>query len=389
MASKLSWRDAWLLPLISLSTVLCMLVLAEVGARTFWPAREQNSCVVHDHSILSFHYKPNCISRMKAAEGPWYTNTYNECGYRSSASCAPVAPGVRRIALIGASISEGYFVEYPHTVGAKLSDDLTAMCHAPVEVQNLAAKGYIGRRVVARMAEALRLHPQAVVYLHTPYEVELQLDNPELSVPDDSRPAAAPPPAPAAKPKSAGGEGLRQRVSDIMRESRAVTVAQHFMFRDPSFYLPVYLTFGDKADFLRPPFTPPWRERLSRFERLIAALSAQAHAANTPLILVFVPHQAEVQMEASGYRSKGVDPQALSRAIEAIAQRHGATFMDSSTALEKQPDPADLFYRVDGHPSGKGQPVIARYIAEQIAGMGGGPFADCRVPPAPSQLARR
>ncbi len=141
MASKLSWRDAWLLPLISFSTVIALLILAEVGARTFWPAQDQNSCIVHDHTILSFHYQPNCVSRMKTAEGPWYTNAYNECGYRSIASCAPVAPGVRRIAIIGASISEGYFVEYPHTVGAKLSDDLTAMCHAPVEVQNLAAKG--------------------------------------------------------------------------------------------------------------------------------------------------------------------------------------------------------------------------------------------------------
>ncbi len=94
-------------------------------------------------------------------------------------------------------------------------------------------------------------------------------------------------------------------------------------------------------------------------------------------------------MEASGYRAKGVDPQALSRAIEAIAQRHGTFFMDSTPALERQPNPADLFYRVDGHPSGKGQPVIARYIAGQIVGMSDSPFADCRNPSSPSELARR
>jgi hypothetical protein len=380
MASKLSWRDAWLLPLIAVCTTLILLVLAEGVARTAFPERKENACVVYDHGIYGHHYKPNCISTMKAAEGPWYTNRYNECGYRSNTSCGPVAPGVRRIALVGSSVSEGYLVEYPHTFAAQLGDDLTAMCRAPVDVQNLGATGYIGRLLVPRMAEALRLKPQAVLYFLSPYEVQLQLDRQAFRFPDSSidPPLVQPISSVAAQPTALSKDQLRQVVSDLIRESRAVAVAQHFMFGNLPLYLSIYLNFGDKADFLRPPFTPLWQARLRQVDMLFAALAEQAHQAGVPLILVFVPHQAEIAVEAGEAKAAGIDPRAFPAALEASAIRHGAVFIDSSEILEKQPDPAGLFYRVDGHPSGKGQPIIARYVASRMAAMTSGPFSDCR-----------
>ena len=86
---KLPRRDIVLLPLISMLTLLCMLAGAEVITRIVWPEQIVNSCQVPDPS-LGFRYRPNCSSTMKSAEGPWYTNDYNECGYRSAASCGPV-----------------------------------------------------------------------------------------------------------------------------------------------------------------------------------------------------------------------------------------------------------------------------------------------------------
>jgi hypothetical protein len=380
MSSKLSWRDAWLLPLISGCTVLFLLISAEVGARIFWPEQEDNRCIVHDHTILTYHFKPHCVSTMKAAEGPWYTNSYNECGYRSNSSCGPVAPGVRRIAIIGASAGESYLVEYPNSLGAKLGDDLTSMCHAPVDVQNLAAKAYIGVRVVARMGDALRLHPQAVLFVFPPYDVQLQLDNGELALTGGTQ-TEQPKTAKAAPAKQSrlGFDRIRREVSDFLRESRAVAIAQHFMFRNPQIYLPLFLTSQDKADFMRLPFTPAWQERLRRFDLLVGALASQAHAAGVPLILVFTPHQAEVAIAAGEAHPNGVDPNALPAAIRVIAERYGAAFVDPTPALAREPDPSELYYRVDGHLSGRGLPIVARYVAGQVAGMASGPFADCRA----------
>ena len=101
MATKLTWRDALMLPLIAGCTVLGMMVVAEVGTRIAYPEHKENSCAVHDKTIYGYHLKAGCVSRMKTAEGPWYTNHYNACGYRSDSDCGPVPPGVRRIAVIG------------------------------------------------------------------------------------------------------------------------------------------------------------------------------------------------------------------------------------------------------------------------------------------------
>lgn len=373
----LTWRDAWLLPLISLVTVLVMLIGAEAAAQVFWPEEKANSCAVHDDTLLGFHNRPHCVSRMKAAEGPWYTNSYNECGYRSLASCAPVQPGVRRIAFIGASISGGHLVEYEHTIATSLGQSLTAMCPVPVQIQNLAAAGYTGRKNIFRMAEALKLHPQAVILVQTPVDIENQLDD---TLPPITDAILAAPPKVAVRATKIRKADLMQQASSIIRDSRAGVVAQHFMFSDPSIYIPLFMANGDKAAFLTPPFTPIWQARLARFEELIAVLADQAHRANVPFVLVFVPHQAEIAMETGATRPPGVDPFAFSKTLEAIAIRHGAVFVDASEILRQQPDPASLYYRVDGHPSGQGQPMIGRSLAEHIASLRPGPFSDCRGP---------
>jgi len=374
-ATPLTWRDAWLLPLISLLTVVALLIAAETAAQLFWPEQKDNSCSVHDGTLMNFHIRPNCVSRMKAAEGPWYTNRYNECGYRSMDSCDPVPRGVRRIAIIGASISGGHLVEYDHTIATSMGAELTLMCRAPVQIQTLAVAGYTGRENIIRMAEALRLHPQAVVFAQTPVDIENQLDEPLPPVTADT-PASTP--GPALRPNRNARLGLGEQLSNVFRESRAVVVAQHFMFSDPTVYIPLFLASGDKADFLRPPLSARWLARLQRFDELIDNLTSQARRAGVPFVIVFVPQQAEIEMEAGAPKPAGVDPLAFPKALKAIALRHGAVFVDASTALRAHPDPASLYYRVDGHPSGLGQPLIGREVAHRIADLPAGQFSDCR-----------
>src|SRR5262249_41498572 len=158
--------------------------------------------------------------------------------------------------------------------------------------------------------------------------------------------------------------GLQRRMVLWLRQSRAIIVAQHFLFRNRSIYLPLYLHYGDKADFLRPPFTVPWQLRLHRFELLVGALADRAHQNGVPFTLVFAPQQAQPVLTTSAPVPPGVDPHALPDAIAAIAARHGVGFIDSSEALRAEPKPELLYYQVDGHLSGRGQPIIARYVAQ-------------------------
>ena len=366
-------RDLVLLPLISLVTLLLMLAGAEVTARIGWPQQKVNSCNVPDRT-LGFRYKPNCSSTMKAVEGPWYTNHYNACGYRSATPCGPVPAGTRRIALIGTSLTEGYLVEYPDTIAGRLATDLGAMCGRPVDVQNLAAMGYAGRRLLSlRMDEALTLRPDAVLFVVLPYDIESELE-------DDTGDNAGQ--AGGVAPRDGVADGnqanLQQRLAMRLRESRAVTVAEHFLFQQGPTYLSLYLRYGDRADFLRPPFSAAWQERLRRFEMLIAELAQRSHRANVPFTLAFVPQQAQLMLMAGIDRKPGVDPTALPRALAAIASRHGVDFIDTSAALRAERRPGRLYYVVDGHPSGVGQPILALDIARHLTKSPSSLFSDCR-----------
>jgi hypothetical protein len=352
-------RDLWLLPLIAGLTVFVLLMGAELASRWLWPAQLVDACGMPD-AALGYRFRAGCSSVMKAAEGPWYTNSYNECGYRSVASCRPLPPGHRRIALIGSSLSEGYLVAYSDTMAARIEADLTRMCGAPVEVQNLGAGNYAGRRLILRMDEALRLRPDAILDVTNPFDLEESLVG-------DQAGTVAPPASP----------GLQRRVFLALKESRALVVAQHFMFRDQSIYLPLYLRYGDKADFLRPPFSAPWQERLRRLDALVGALAQRAQAAGVPFMLAFVPQAAEVELMAEPIVPPGIDPAALPAAIAAIVARHHAWFTDTSAALRARP--ADqLYYIVDGHLSAEGHGLAAALIAQRLVDEPGSPFADCR-----------
>jgi hypothetical protein len=144
-------------------------------------------------------------------------------------------------------------------------------------------------------------------------------------------------------------------------------MAQHFLFRSASVYLTLYLRYGDKADFLRPPFSARWRERLQILDRLIGGLADKTLRAGVPLMLAFVPQMAQVMLMAGNPVPPGIDPSALQAAIAAIATRHGVLFADTSVALREKRMPERLFYEVDGHRSGEGQPVAAAYIGQSYA----------------------
>jgi hypothetical protein len=361
MLGGLPRRDLWLLPLTALATLTMLLAGSEVAARVIWPEQIINHCMMVDPE-LGIHYRPNCSAVMKTAEGPWVLSHYNDCGYRSTASCREYRLGTRRVALLGTSISEGYLVEYPNTIAARLESDLTSACHTSVQVQNLGSLGYFGRWMLPRMNDALALKPAAILLILTPFDLEMITDEP---------PATA-----GTKPPNIN---LQRTFVQAVKESRVVTMAQHFMFRDPSVYLPLYLQYGDKADFLRSPFSPRWQVRLAILQSYISRMAESSHTAGVPFAIAFVPHEAEIGfMTRDQPLPNGVYPMALPNAIEAMAKRYDVGFIDTSVALRKEKAPEKLYYQVDGHLSGQGQPIAAAYIAQQFTEKMH-PFDQCKA----------
>ncbi len=353
-ASRLPRRDLLLIPLLALLTCLALFGLAELGARVFWPSSEDDPCVMTDPS-LGHRFRPHCVSRVKSMEGPWVTNRYNACGYRTDGGCGPRAPGVRRVDLLGSSTAQGYLIPYEGTVAASLARDLARQCRAAVELENMGMIGYQGEVIVRQLDEALALHPDAIVFLVTPFDFD-----PSAPSPGPAKPGAA---SPGAAPEHVE---LLRRLRNLASGSQALALAQHLMFTDNQRFASLYLGYGDRADFLRPPFSPAWRRRLAYLDGLLGRIKARLDPAGVKLVLAYVPSRVQAIYLAAGTRPAGIDPFAFGQALGAIARAHGAAYVDMSDSFARLPDPGSLFYPQDGHLTAAGQPLVGRAIARQI-----------------------
>ena len=370
MMSGLPKRDLWLLPLIVALTSLVLLAGAEGLARLAWPERQADACERID--ATGDHFRPNCRSRVKLAEGPWVEYAYNNCGYRSEAGCGPKPAGSLRVAVLGSSISRGFWVSYQQSFAGRLEHTLHDECGRDVEFENLAlprsdsAAGPVWHTMANRVGEALALQPDAIVTVLAPYDLE------QYRAPN----AATSPGSPAA------GSQRLAAIARLKKEfggSRAVQIAEHFFYLDLRRYVSLYLQHGDQADFLRSPLTPAWQRRLRIADETLGRVANDANRSHVPLIVVFMPSRVEAALSASTTPPAGVHPFLLGQEIAQIAHRHGALFVYLSTLTHRLPTVADHdYYPVDGHPNGYGHGLIAGAVEHALVTEVPA-FATCRA----------
>jgi hypothetical protein len=340
-------RDFILLPLISLCSILVTCALIEITSRVGWPQSETDVCFVTD-PLLTHRYKPDCQSIIQSAESPVVINRYNACGYRTDQPCGPRGAATLRLDFMGSSVAQGFLVPYESTISTTLEKALADRCHRPVQVENMAMPGYQGEIIYDQMDEALRLQPDAVVFLVTPFDFDQR-----------AKPVQ---PGVVTPPKR---EWLHD-VTDVLNESRAFLVAKHFMFaNDPIRHAILTLNFGDNADYLRVPFTEAWRDRLSYFSDLIGRMKARL--GNVPLVVMFVPSNSQAMfLAAPASWPPGVDPHAFGHALDKVVTSHGVSFVDLSDTFSRIPSAGKLFYPQDGHLTADGHQIVGRDLADRM-----------------------
>ena len=360
--SRLPRRDLFLLPLISILTVLVILGGADLYSRLAYGSQENDACLIPD-ARLGLRYKPNCTSHIKSFESPWVTNHYNGCGYRSDASCGPAPAQVRRVVLLGSSVAMGYLVPEGDTFSERSSEELSRRCGAPVEFQNLGGYLIFWTRVLNRVDDAIRLKPDAAL---------LQLSTYDLERPDPGEGIAAgyqpvPPPT-----------NLLVKLQDFLKSSSAWPVAQHYMFQNEDLYLTLYLRSGSKSAYLRKPLNAFWQDRLDQYDLMLGKIADRFHAAGVPLALVFVPQRAQAELAAKDKPWPNVYPYEVNQELQRIAMKHGVPFIDTTQAVSAAADINDLYYAVDGHLDSAGHRLIAPAIVDgMIADLR--PFRDCDI----------
>ena len=164
-----------------------------------------------------------------------------------------------------------------------------------------------------------------------------------------------------------------------------MVVAEHFLFQDSATYLRLWLSYKDKADFLRPPFSPAWEERLRNVDLILGEIAQQAHASGVPVVLVEVPNPTQAELVSSRTPHPGVDPDALNQRLQEISSKHGIRFVNVLDGFRRTQDAGRLFYIVDGHLNPEGSAFISRPLVDQLTEGADPVFAGCT---ADAQVAR-
>nr|WP_294518299.1 hypothetical protein [uncultured Rhodopila sp.] len=355
---RLPRRDYALLPVIFVATMLLLLGGGEVVARLIYVQDDAaEPCEYITESGARYH--PFCEARTKEWEGPWITQRFNECGYRTAESCAVRPPGALRVVVVGSSTARGALVNYADSFAARASAFLSERCGGLVDFQNLGTEPTDVDRIDRRIPEALALKPSAIVMTIGPYDLIHQKD---------------PPP-------TAGGQvapeplNLRSAVN-LLRESRLFLLMQYYLYRDPAFQIRAFLLNRDPADYVRVPLSAAWRQRVQQAGELLHRITAETAPAGVPVLLVYIPERAQAALAALKGEPPGVDPFVLGSALQTAASKAGVQFFDATRAFAEAPDFQSLFYLTDGHPREGGHAALAAVVEQGL--LAEPPFSRCR-----------
>lgn len=340
--NRLPRRDWFLLPLIFVATMVFLLAGGEVTARVLYPqddAAEPCEYTTPDGA----RYHPGCTSHTKQWEGPWITQHFNACGYRTEEPCGSRPADALRVAVMGSSTARGALVNYKDSFAARASASLSAECGETVDFQNLGTEPTDVDRVDKRIPEALALHPAAIVMTVGPYDLIHLKD---------------PPPATEPEPQHID---LRWFINGL-RESRLFLLVQYRLYHDPNFQVRAFLLNKDPADYVRRPLSPAWQQRVADFDDLLGRIRSQTRL---PVLLVYVPERAQVALAKDEGKPAGIDPFVLQRALDQVAHRSGITFLDPMREFTAS-DFDTLFYLTDGHPREGGHAALASVVTQAL-----------------------
>jgi hypothetical protein len=172
--------------------------------------------------------------------------------------------------------------------------------------------------------------------------------------------------APSSKPSSRTFNRILLATAARLRASRAVAVAQHFLYENLEVYLPLYLKHGDEADYLRPPLSSAWQRRMELFDQEIAKVAAQSKAAHVPFMVVFVPQRAQAALLQWRHLPPDIDPDLLGKTLSEVTRRNGVLYLDLTRTIVANGTIKGLYYAVDSHPNGTAGAIIADSILSDM-----------------------
>jgi len=347
---------------LAAGSVIIFAVLLEGGARVFWTAEHGDLCRVEDEKLM-YKPRPNCERRIKEFEGDLVTSRFNACGSRGSGPCVRRPPDTFRVFGIGDSFTLGLMVPEPDTYLQVAQKLWNAQLPYPVEVYNAGESGYDLLQYSLRLDEAFEHNAQLITIGIMPNDLFADFSETETS----ERQALV---------RRLGVQGAhealyRERalldfVRNAILQSRFGNLLMHLLFSIDAVYLRLYLMRDGEQSYLRVPYSDVWTAKMRDADRLIADMTRRARARGVELVIIVIPQRVQAILVKRGGTVSGVDPFAFGDAIRSIGARYGIVVVDFLKALERNPDPARLFYPVDGHLTPEGQLLLGLFVARAL-----------------------
>jgi len=346
----LSRRDWLLLPAVCLLTALTMTASAETVCRIVWPENETDACASPTGN------RPNCVVRMKNAEGPEYEYRFNECGYRSETSCREKPPGTTRFVSMGTSIGMGLFVPARDLFANRAARELGEIQHRPVEAQNMASLSLNIRAIPGQVSAALALRPDAIVFEICPYDL--------LSFAGFGTPAEV---ANGVRQPGTGEISLATRIRVLMRESRFGYMAQHSLLTNDAFLYRTYTNYGDPDDVLAQPPSAECERQYAGLGELFGELEEKLRGSGIPVFILPIPTRLAAGLMSDDVHIPHRDPEAFQRRLALLAAAHGMFVVDSAHYFRSSPHAERLYYTVDSHPGPQAHILLGHALAMRMA----------------------
>ncbi len=333
------------LPFALAVTVLCgvlFAVVGELGLRAMVLKSDPGSLYQPlPGSARLYGLKPN----LRAIKAGVEVAT-NSLGFREQEYAQKKPAGVRRIAVLGDSVAQGYGVEFRDTFGKRLEASLNARDRA-YEVINFSVSGYNTTLELATLREVARAYQPDLVLV----EYFLNDAEPRTEMPGATR-------------TFAGGSffgRLHRSISEQSLLLRQVSARIGPLLRRFEVHYP-----GSYNDILRSyrPRAAGWTES----QQALLGIASEARRIDAAVLVVVFP----MMLDFATYPLGPVHDR-----IAQFCRDHDIAVLDLLPRFEGQ-EVSELTVFLDGHPNARAHAIAFEAIAERLTGID---------PPAPGGVA--
>lgn len=357
---KLPRRDWFLLPALSLLTIIFLISASELFAYVFYgdTGLQKLKCLANDDSVKNYGAIPNCVASEQYIEANLTEYRFNNSGYRSDKDFGQKSPDTFRIVVIGSSFAIGYHVPIEDAFATRLSPELSQMTGKNVEILNMGMLGHRGYPsfVNLRYKDALDAKPDMILRILTQWDIQHETANIKTDdLSDDSNPQQS--------------RALQFLTKLKNHKWRFALMLQHFLFQSQSQYVKSYLLNSDavsNTNLLKNNLNAESDRELKIFNSEDERVEKEVKAAGVPLVTVLLPIRAHAAMISMGEWPDGYNPYKLDDVLRSIVTSHGGTYIDILPDFRRIPNPEKYYMAIDGHPTAKGHALISNMLAREL-----------------------